>query len=280
MRAPVAAAPPRPPRFGLLAAAPTINDGARWEGGWAFQPEACGTSGRVSTGCTGITDALEADYGPGIVEGDPFIVWASDRCSLLGSRNRDWEGRARRQLEATRSYEMANELWEGTVANADNLANRALTDLDSDVLTAGPATVLDALGCIEQGLAACYRGRQGMVHATPQVLAHMAQGNLITLMGGTWVSPGGHVVVGDAGYTGNGPTGQPATITSQWVYGTGLISARLGPVQVFGPDVTSIDRDVNDQMAIAQQMVGLQWDDCCLVAAEVNIGLCLTGGAS
>lgn len=275
MRAPVAAVPPRPPRFGLLAAAPTLTDG-RWQEGWEFQPEACGVSGRVAPGCSGATAALEADYGPATVHGVPFVVWASDRCGTLGSIDRDYAGRARRQLEATRSYEMANELWEGTLG----LDNPAFVDLDSDVLTAGPATVLDALGCMEQGLAACYRGRQGMIHVTPQVLVHMAQGNLITLSGNTWLSPGGHVIVGDAGYTGNGPAGQPATTLSQWIFGTSLIGVRLGGVQVFGPDQTSFDRDVNDQFALAQQLVGIQSDWCCFVAAEVNVGLCLTGGVS
>lgn len=289
MRQSVAAPPAQPPRFGIVAAAPVINDQARWQAGVSFEPEQCGQSGRIGYLNCGPTSEVDPDRGPGTVNADPFAVWASDRCTAMGGVGRDWQGRARRQLEATRSYQIANELWEGTLAVADSLDNRALVDLDSDVLTAGAVSVQDALGCVEQGIADCSEGRRGMVHVRPQVLTHMALNNMVTLQGNTWVTPNGHIVVPDAGYTGNGPAGQPATVSSQWIYGTGIIALRLGEVTVTPGSLDdartfaqqgAFDHTNNDVLVVAYQPVLIEWDLCCHVAAEVNIGLCLAGGVS
>ncbi len=286
LRAPVTGPPARPPRFGLLAAAPVLDDGERWELGYAFQPEACGESGRLGIECNGNTGELVIDYGPGVVEGDPFVVFAGDRCGTFGFRSRDWQGRARRQLEATQSYEIAAELWGGSLG----LAQRSLTDPAADTLTtagAGGEDPVDALACVEQGIGTAGRGRQGMVHVTQQVLTHLASAQAVVLSGSTWVTPNGNLVVADAGYDGSGPNGEAATADTQWMYGTGIVGVRLGAVDVTPTSIDearalagSVDRSLNDLIVYAQRPATFQWDECVHVAAEVNIGTCLTGGAS
>lgn len=275
---------PRPPRFGLIASAPTIDNQDRWEQGFKFAPEACGASGRVSVGCRGNTDQLDSDAGPGTVEGDPFVVYSWDECSTFGFRARDYQGRARRQLEVTRSWEIANELWTGELRDGDGLANRVLTDTASDVLTSAPATPQLALACVDAGVSQGGKGRQGMVHMTPQMLTVLVTAYALHLEGTTWVTPNGHIVVPDAGYTGSGPTNggvpNPATV-SQWIYGTSMIFLRLGAIEILPNNFDqAVDRDTNLVTMYSQELVAYEWDECVHVAAETNLVPCLTGGIS
>lgn len=293
MRAPTQAPQARPPRYGLLAAAPTVDDADLrvLAGGWEYQPEACGLSGRDSITCAGSTQgAIDASgQRPGIIEGDPIWLWGADECSTFGFQARDWQGRARRQLAATESYELAAELWDGTVAAADGLANPYLASAgaNSDTVTNGPTAEVSALACIEQALAELLRGQQGMVHVTPQLLVHLRAADAISREGTVWTTSMGHIVVADAGYSGAGPGGAAAG-SSQWAYGTPMIQVRLGPVEVIPGSLddarglaAAMDRSVNDVVVVAGRLAGLQWaNDCAHVAAEVDLPVCLVGGAS
>ena len=163
--------PPRPPRYGLLAVAPVVDDGdlRPLSAGWNFQPEGCGISGIGDADCAGNTDLMDPPAQPDSVDGDPLWIWGADECSTFGFNAREWEGRARRQLQSTESYQLANELWDGTVTQAAGLGNRwlAAADVLSDTVTNGPSAVATALACVEQGLAETLYGQQGMIHTTP-----------------------------------------------------------------------------------------------------------------
>lgn len=291
LRSPVQAPVARPPLYGLIAAAPVVNDdNLRWAGGWEFQPEGCGLSGRDSVSCQGDVGVMDPAAGPAILQGDPIWLWAGDECSTFGFQARDWQGRARRQLDATQSYELANELWEGTIAQADSLENRWLAGpgADSDTVTNGPVSLTAALGCVEQGLAELLKGQQGMVHMTPQLLTHLVGGQVAVRSGNVWTTAMGHVIVADAGYTGSGPDSVGPTTTSQWIYGTPMLQVRLGPVELIPGDLAdaralaeALDRSVNSIVVLAGRLAGVQWaSECAHVAAEVNVGTCLVGGAS
>ena len=108
LRENVLAPPARAPQYGLIAAAPVIDDGAL-PTGWAFTPEGCGNSGKLPILCAGNTTDMQignaegTDWNGDVIEGDPIWIYAEDRCSSMGSRNRDWQGRARRQLTAVES---------------------------------------------------------------------------------------------------------------------------------------------------------------------------------
>lgn len=290
MREPIAAPPARPPRFGLLASA-AVGDGApaRWQQGFAFQPELCGGGGRVTVACAGTSDTLDSDEQPGTVEGMPFAVYAADECSTFGYNARDWQGRARRALAAIESYEVAAELWTGSLGLQDSNGDpiRSLANVAADTLTTGSAAEpVDALGMIEQALAQCNKGRQGMVHVTASLLTQLVRDNVLRLDGTTWITPNGHIVVPDAGYPGTGPNGEAAS-TSQWAYGTSMISVLLGPVELNPDSLTdarswaqALDRAVNSAVVYAQRLAAWQWDECCHVAAKVDLPMPLVGGAS
>lgn len=293
----IEAPPATPPRYSLLIAAPAIDDGARWEAGFQFAPEGCGTGGRTAVDCFGGTDAIDPDDNPGIVGGDAFAVWAADRCSTFGYRARDYVGRARRQLAAIESYQVAEELWEGSLNGEPGLGgsaidNRPLTHPGSDTVTDGPTSPTGALGALVSALGDCGSGRQGMIHVTSQVLVHLAAVGAIYRDGASWYAPMGHLVVADDGYTGAGPGadgGVPAS-TSQWAYATSMMRVRLSAVQTvpeLPEDTTNpagwpaaVDPTTNEVLVIAQRLAAVNWDHCCHIAAELDLAVPLIGGAS
>lgn len=275
-----------PPRYGLIAVAPTQDtpDG-RWTAGFAFTPEQCGQGGRAAINCGGSTDVLDPDGNPTPVEGDAFVVWAGDACSTFGLDARDYQGRARRQLAAIESYELANELWTGSLrddtnaATPDTMTNVALVDTSSDTVTNGAVSPLDALGCLEQGLGSTIRGQRGMIHVTPQMLVQLVGSGAVQWQGGVWVTPMQNLVVADAGYDGSGPN-SPAGATT-WAYATSMIYVRLGPVEVIpGEQAEAVDRALNDIRYLAERPVAYVWDHCAHLAAEVDLPTCFPGGWS
>lgn len=288
MAEPVAAIPVRPPRFGLVAASSALGAvDERWQADRGFEsvPEGCGESGVLALECEGDTAQMTVAGGQGLNAGTPFVVWAGDRCSALAFQSRDWQARARRQLEVTRSFQIARELWDGALA-AGGIDNPLLTDLTSDTVTAGAADPVDALACLEAGMAEQGFGRQGMIHMPPQLMAHYVAASAVVRDGATFVSPMGHVVVPDAGYTGSGPGGSAAG-ASQWMYGTDVIALRLAEVMTVPTSLSdardlasAMDRTVNDITVWAVQVVAYQWDRCVHVAAEVDLPVCAVGGGS
>lgn len=267
--------PATPPRYSLLQVAPevpAVDPPERWQDGWVFNPEGCGTSGRVALNCRGGTGEMtDGAENPGDVTGTPFVVWAWDQCSMLGFQARDFEGRARRQLLATESYQVANELWTGSLRDsiaptAKQLENAALVDADADVVTDGAVSPGAALAEVVGALSSCGMGTRGMVHVTPKMLVALAAADVIYQSGGVWVTPMEHIVVADAGYPGTGPDGA----TGEWIYGTSMIYTRRSDVLVPATFEQSVDRSVNTVTLYAQRLAGFMWDGCCHVAAEVN----------
>lgn len=289
----VQAPPARAPQYGLIAAAPVIEDAnLRLVNGWAFLPEGCGNSGKEGVDCAGTTPAMDTGIDtPDVVEGMPVWIYAEDRCSSIGFAARDWQGRARRQLTAVESFELADELWSGTVSAAatPDLENRWLNQdaATSDTLTTTGVTPAAALGCVSQGLAAYLRGPVGMIHVTPQMLQALVADSLVTRQGNLWVSAMGHIIVADAGYDGSGP-GAVAAGATQWIYGTPMIRVRLGAVEVMPGNLDdarnlaiALDYPVNTIAVFAGRLAGFQWDnECAHVAAEVALPICAVGGVA
>lgn len=291
LRAVVEAPQARPPAYGLIAAAPVLDDPTmRWAGGWEFQPEGCASGGADSVACAGNVGAMTPADRPATINGDPIWVYASDECSTFGFESHDFEGRARRALAASESYQLALELWEGAINTADTLSNKVLAGpgAGSDTVTNGATAIVTAVACVEAALASYLFGQQGMIHVTPQILTHMVTEDLAMKAGNLWLSPNGHVIVADAGYTGSGPASVGPTTSSQWIYGTPMLSVRLGPVEVIPGSLdaalnlaAAMDRGINDLLVFAGRLAAVQWpNECAHVAAEVNIGTCLIGGAS
>lgn len=283
---------PTSPFYGLLVAAETITDGdPRWAlGGATWESEVVSEDMAGQSGLVAMRDC-DAAGNPGagatswVRQQSPVLVWTVDKCSTLGSADRDFQGRATRALEAVQSFQIARELWEGNAASAQPDAGLDTPGstwfLDPDLLTyatSGSAvSVVAGLSCVEQHLAETLEGQRGMVHVTVGVLTALLAEQAIWRDGTLWRTANGHVVVADAGYTGNGGAGGNGgdAGASQFIIGTDMLSVRLGPILVTPDSVAdATDHRINDVLFTAQRPALVVWDALVSVAAEVSVAHC------
>jgi|SRR5581483_60166 len=263
-----------PPRTGLLATFRPDEVPER-EVGFIYFPENCGDSGVVDPCDVGNLDI--PDNQPD-VQAEPFGVWAGDKC--LPDEVRDFRGRASRQLAATISYQIAHELWTGSQAQASGWSqNRFLTSERSDVLTDGPTSSTDALARLEYALGQCMKGSRGVIHATKHAVTFWSQMGMVRREGAVFLTIHDTYVIADAGYDGSGPYG-PATDDSQWAYATGIPVIRIGPESIVPNTVAEgLNRGDNLLEYRAQRKAAVSWDQCCHLAAELDLGWAEIGGA-
>lgn len=259
-------------------------DDGRWiDEGFIFKPEQCASGATLPVGCFG-NSAQMADFNqPANVSGSGFLLYAQDKCSTFGWQARDYEARARRQLEATKSFQFARELWTGAATGSPSAIstpkNRQLAHASATTVTSAATEAHLALACVENAALECGMNRRVMIHMRPQVLNAVAQQGAVRREGALWLTPNDSIIVADAGYTGSAP-GTPTTIptTSQYIYATSYITVRLSPVDVAGGlNASGIVRTTNDVVAWAFQHAMYQWDHCCHFAAQVDLAVCGAG---
>lgn len=262
----VQAIPAVPPRYGLLvAAAPAQISAAPGApitdvSGIEWSPEQFVGGGISAIDCDGGTAALGTKTNPANTTAEPFNVWAEDHCSTFGFRDHDFEGRARRALDAVQSAYVAREFWLGEIAQAAPLQNDWLTQ-DPKVVTGAAVAPLEAMAELETGLAAMLGGRRGMIHCTPGMMIRLLNAYVMTQVGTQWLTPVGTVVVADAGYPGTGP--DPGSNAHEWMYATSMVAVRLGEVMLVpGSDwrATTAQQRTNSVKLVAQRPALVQWD--------------------
>lgn len=180
---------------------PEQSEAEEWQLGVEWAPEQLNGGFVTGVDCHGGWPDAQGDNipdNPTANTAEPFAVVAGDKCSTFGFKGRDWIGRARRQLLATRSFQIAQELQLGALRDSVSLANVALKDADE--LTSSPATPLHALAALEFASGRAYGGRAAMIHVDLQVLTLLVAQHVLTLSGQKWLTPSGNVVAADAGY--------------------------------------------------------------------------------
>lgn len=304
---PIPAPQLQPPRMGLVRSAVEVDDELTedvqdreaafdggvlqpsWAGGLVFEPASCETTGPRPTGCDidPPLDPKEASDNPGNVEYEPFLVLGSDKCSVM-DRARDRRERARLQLIATESWQIAREVWEGGVARSTDpdAPNLYLASAATDVLSAAPLGFVSALALLEQSLLDCMHGARGMIHASPYTVTLWDQAGLVrTTDQGIILTALDTIVVADAGYTGSGPgedpgdAPEPADLAvSGWAYGTGLVHLRRGLIYEVGDETSQIDRATNSWEVFVERPVAAYWSPCCQLGVNVSHTSDGTGG--
>lgn len=264
------------PRGGLVAAAAAIdNPEDRWLAGVRYLPEGCGVSGRLPADCVPGSDAFDAAAVHG--QNDPelyfdaFTVWAGDSCTLGVFRSRDFVGRATRAVTAEQSWQIAAELWTGTVTQGRHAdpGDRSPYLLDGDATDHGSIAGMAALVRVDSEFARCSRNRRAMIHVTPYALGRLlAAGSDYVYRDGTLlVTQLGSIVVADGGYG--------SSVTDLRVQATPLVGIRLGPVQVV-PDPDRLEQattfTTNRVTWFAQRQALYQFDaDCCRHSATITL---------
>lgn len=205
----MAAIPAQPPAYSLLIAADTTPESAALRDflghGASWAPEEIGGGFTFPIQCRGDSTAMGETANPVPMTAEPFGIGTEDHCSLIGGiTQRDWEGRARRQLEATQSFLIAREFQLGAARDTGTLANYALTDATKIHDTGGgfdPVSPAVGVALLEAAIGDALHGRRAMIHVTPATLTLLGENGLLTKAGQRWLTPMGSIVAADAGYT-------------------------------------------------------------------------------
>lgn len=249
----------------------------RWVGGFVFVPNSCAAAQAIAIGCD-LSDFDDdrthkaASDNPDNVEYQPFAVVGGDSCSAL-DKNRDRLGRARAQLLATESYQIARELWRGDLARAGGWPNPFLTDpAATDLGTHGP---VHALAALEQFIVECLHGQRGMIHCTPYTASLWMATYALRVEQNLLLTALGTIVVADAGYDGSAPDASDPTPPSDIndsanAYATPIVHLMRGTVTEVGDMTSQIDRSVNDWTVFVERPVAATWGGCCLGTVAVD----------
>ncbi|MGL5911838.1 MAG: hypothetical protein ACRCZP_17680 [Phycicoccus sp.] len=279
----VAAEPAGAPQSGLLHTARTRPAESGWELGLAWRPERCFDSdgfplcGDTPDGAA--TTGGAADAGP--VYHRPVALRIRDVCAASAGPL-DPE-RARRQAEAATSFHAARELWTGDLSDADPFhapeddpavaptrVNARLSAATATVV-AGVHEPAAALARLEQAARQAAHGQDVWLH-TPVAVANLASaGGMLTSSAGVLRTPVGAVVVADAGYPGSGPGDVAPAVNRAWVYATGPVQVRLGPIMQTTDPAVTLNRQVNRWEHTVFRPFAATFDPCLLLAIQVAL---------
>lgn len=133
----------------------------------------------------------------------------------------------------------------------------------------GTGTPLEAAALLGQQLANCGTGGTGMIHF-PAGAGELYASQRNLKMDDEFRTAGrGDTIVIGSGYSNLGPNGLAAPAGYQWVLATSMVGILESEVEMLeSPDNVRIN---NQPVYLAEQFIGLQYDDCCRFAALVDI---------
>ena len=247
----------------LIETADRIPNSVRWLAGVTLRPWGC--SGFVPADadyCDFESDELDDffDVGTNPVF-DAFDIYNTESCSTLDSDISVLNARVETRWGVMVSEQVAARL------NVE-LAARAA------VATTGPINTSILIAKAEEQLALTLHGGLGMVHMSPAVLSMVVAEGSVDLRDGQWRTPGGHLVVADAGHTGIEPTGETLLDGTEWVYTTGAVLFGLGEPRVPTKATEYLDRDTNTNTARIIGTSVVAFDPCSASTIEYSYPEC------
>lgn len=256
----------------LLASAEQASGGDDWMAGFAWVSESC-PQWQGFNPCTELTDPPpEGDHR--INYNVPVAYRVGTECTTL-SGQLDAE-RARRQAERIASFVTARELWTGDLSKLDpyDLPNGGGTDqvnphleqVDIGNQLTTTTDIMAALAELEAAAGEAVAGGPVLIHASTRLIGQVGQN--IERVGNELRTKTGAIVVPDAGYPGSGPDGTG----DGWMYATGPVLVRLGPIAADTAPTTTTDRSTNRRRVIAERMFAVTFDPCSLFAIQVTAG--------
>mgnify|MGYP001815501738 CR=1 FL=1 len=217
----------------------------------------------ASTSATTFSDTTsEGRFG----DVQPFGVIIEDGCTdPVGSVDERKE-RLRTLLDVASLKAAETELWSGpvTIDNEATPADRNKYLKDGNATSVGAATgALVALAQLEDALAGCSLGEQGVIHMTrgTSILLSDALRNDADMM---TTASGTPVVIG-SGYT-------TESATQALMFGTGPVTVQLGASKFLtNGDSDFIMNPASNQLVLrAERPVAVTWDGCCHFSATVD----------
>lgn len=278
-------APAEPAPYGLLSPAATVvNDAsAYWANGFQYETldcvsevtltDICNTSVSVS-GVEPTGSELFRTY-------HPFAVQTSFSCSTMSRTPAEIEQIARDRIDACVQKAVEHEFWSGALAKAaaeeytgdGEYPNRYLASTGAVDVTPTLGTAVKTkygLALLEGALARCGCGIKGTIHTTREVASALSPKNEDEKL----LTPLGNLIIAGPGYDGTGPDGEQPTGSQVWMYATGPVTVRLGPVETV-PDRPNQAVNIanNEATYLVEQVAAVTWNSCCHYAVLVDLSL-------
>jgi hypothetical protein len=275
--------------YGILSPATTVifDNDERWLSGLTYPTIDAGASVTLAP-ITGKSDDLS---GTEVISPDPekppyrfyypFDIKASMKASTMGSSPEEIYNNAEAVINTVTQKAVEIELWKGVIARtltaSDANGNRyfgatAGTDY-TDVTPSGNAGGVKpryAQALLEQALGDATIGSKGVLH-TPRLLASILK---VKDSDGVLKTNLGTPVVAGAGYSLTGPDGQPAAAGKAWMFATGPMTVRLGPVAVVPGEVSqAVDTRINTITYYIDRAAAITWSTSNLYAVLVDLTL-------
>ncbi|MDQ1018954.1 cupin [Streptomyces afghaniensis] len=182
---------------------------------------------------------------PAHEEADPVTIYAGVRCSTIGWSYQEAIEHVRASLELGEQQAVESAFWRYT------LAPRAIDLTPAE----GPVSLAQGVAALEGCLAESYGG-VGTLHVPTGAAALLGCCNIAYVDGNRLSTLAGNCVIVGSGYSAanTGPDGTPAEPGTAWLYISGPVVVRRGPIDVI-PDRAgaSIDRRVNDRRVLAER---------------------------
>lgn len=268
-------------------AGPTGRRAPRWSGpsGFTWDPVSCVATDPLPIVCP---EGAEKPDGEDFLAEPRTVVavalFGVDRCTVMGRPEEGRVPRARQALLDTQSHQLEREFWDGVASRAatPDLPNAYLASSaagGATILSDDPVPYANALAELEQELAECLHGQQGMIHAMPYTVSMWMEAGLVRVEGQRLLTIMDTIVVTGSGYSGSAPGEDPGDppvppadyTAAAMAYASGLVYVRLGDIERVGDSaVQEIVRDTNDWVTRVERPAAAMWSGCCLLGIEVD----------
>lgn len=260
--------------FGLAAGSATVVrhgiDDNHWVAGYSQEYGLCGikVEGWNPCGQAAATTYHDSSTSGHFGEVSPFDVVIIDACDspLAPNLREERERRLLELLDIASLKAAERELWAGpaTIAYEPVAADRNRYLANGNATAIGTATgARVALAKLEDALATCGAGEQGVIHMTRGTATILGSGALEVRDGNLVTMLGTNVIAGP---------GYPATTaTTATMYATGPVIVHLGAAAMLSEnDADYFTASSNKFVLRAERPVSVTWDGCCHVSALVD----------
>jgi hypothetical protein len=240
--------------------------GAVW---WS---EMCGGSHLYPPACaTPPYPAFTADAADGLTAAYPFLVYASEICTPVGTTEAEAVSRAKLRLRMGEQTAIEHALWGGDpAASVVGVFETLQAAGKVQTVTAGTGGPVEAVGKLEQQAATVNYNGPLFIHARPRMAAYLAYRGQIrdtAKLTDPHTSFYGSRFVFGAGYSGELPDGTDPTATAEAMYVTGRIFLwRESEPFVMSPS-DSLNRTNNQRTIIVGRAYAIGVE--CLTAATL-----------
>lgn len=275
--------------YGLINTETLISESdAHWAGGFTQENTGCNLYGAVHDTCDYSVQGNSIGVVPGTTGVDggsyartyhPYTLEAAEGCRSSFGQREDRQQNALDALELLTPKLLERAFaGSGSFGTTQSAENFTLKSSAPQVLMSGSAQKpRRAIAALEQALADEGAGTLGAIHVTRDLLSLLKFDVGDEPRQDVMYTPGGNLLIGGVGYTGDGPT-TARTVNSVWAYATGPVHVRLGepevsdtPSGITGPNGVERFHTTNTLVFTATRSAAVSVNGCKVYAVLVNL---------